>query len=109
MASRFMALTLGTLLLGALPAWAEAPAAPSAEDAKELPPADETITLKKGAKHVLTVSGLSRVALGDPSVADVKTTGVDGVEVSALKAGTTTLMIWSGDGTRRTWRIVVKR
>ncbi|WP_223640753.1 pilus assembly protein N-terminal domain-containing protein [Corallococcus sp. EGB] len=108
MASRFMALTLGTLLLGAMPAWAEAPAARPA-DAEELPPADETLTLKKGGKHMLTVPGLSRVALGDPSVVDVKTTGVNGVEVSALKAGKTTLIVWSGDGARRTYRIVVKR
>lgn len=107
MASRLVVLLSGILLISAMPAWAEDPARPA--DAKELPPADETLTLKKGAKHVLTVKDLSRVALGDPSIADVQTTGVDGVEVSALKAGKTTLMIWSGDGTRRTYRIVVKR
>lgn len=106
MASRFVALTLGTLLLSALPAGAREPAA-RAGDAKELPAADETLTLKKGAKQVLTVPGMSRVALGDPSVADVKTTGKDGVEVSALAKGTTTLIIWGADGKRRTYRIVV--
>ncbi|RKG68976.1 hypothetical protein D7V80_10645 [Corallococcus sp. CA054B] len=106
MASRFVALTLGTLLLSALPAGAREPAA-RAGDSKELPAADETLTLKKGAKQVLTVPGMSRVALGDPSVADVKTTGKDGVEVSALAKGTTTLIIWGADGKRRTYRIVV--
>ncbi|RKH80381.1 hypothetical protein D7X99_22190 [Corallococcus sp. AB032C] len=106
MALRFVALTLGTLLLSALPAGAKEPAA-RAGDSKELPPADETLTLKKGAKQVLTVQGMSRVALGDPSVADVKTTGKDGVEVSALAKGTTTLIIWGSDGKRRTYRIVV--
>ncbi|WP_158621778.1 pilus assembly protein N-terminal domain-containing protein [Corallococcus aberystwythensis] len=102
MASRFVALTLGTLLLGAPPAWAKEPAA-----REEAPAADETLTLKKGAKQVLTVPGLSRVALGDPSVADVKTTGRDGVEVSGLAAGKTTLVVWGDGGKRRTYRIVV--
>ncbi|AFE03257.1 hypothetical protein COCOR_00076 [Corallococcus coralloides DSM 2259] len=106
MASRFVVLTLGTLLLSTLPAGAREPAA-RAGDSKELPAADETLTLKKGAKQVLTVQGMSRVALGDPSIADVKTTGKDGVEVSALAKGTTTLIIWGADGKRRTYRIVV--
>ncbi|MBN8230094.1 pilus assembly protein N-terminal domain-containing protein [Corallococcus macrosporus] len=106
MAARFVALTFGTLLLAAAPAWAKEPAAQtSARD--EAPAADETLTLKKGAKQVLTVPGLSRVALGDPSVADVRTTGKDGVELSALAKGTTTLIVWGGDGKRRTYRIVV--
>ncbi|WP_375755698.1 pilus assembly protein N-terminal domain-containing protein [Corallococcus exercitus] len=106
MASRFVALTLGTLLLGAGPTWAKEPAARTA-DPEEAPAADETLTLKKGAKQVLTVPGLSRVALGDPSVADVKTTGKEGVEVSALAKGTTTLIVWGTGGKRRMYRIVV--
>ncbi|NOK22147.1 pilus assembly protein N-terminal domain-containing protein [Corallococcus carmarthensis] len=106
MASRFVALTLGTLLLGAMPAGAKEPAARTA-DQEEAPAADETLTLKKGAKRVLTVPGLSRVALGDPSIADVKTTGTDGVEISALAAGKTTLIVWGNGGKRRTYRIVV--
>lgn len=105
MISRFAALSVGALLLGAMPSGAKEPARRAPAQAAE-PPADETLTLKRGAKQVLTVPGLTRVALGDPSIADVKTTGADGVEVSALAAGKTTLILWSG-GTRRTYRIVV--
>jgi Flp pilus assembly secretin CpaC len=104
MAARVVALSLGVLLSTAAPTLARA-SPPTSEKA---PPADATITLKRGAKHVLTVPGLSRVALGDPDVADVATTGKDGVKLTARKKGETTLMTWDEDGKRRTWRVVVK-
>jgi Flp pilus assembly secretin CpaC len=102
MASRWMTLSLVSLLSIAAPALAQAPST-------EAPPAAaETLTLKRGAKHVLTVPGLSRVAVGDPDVADVETTGEDSVQVTARKKGQTTLMTWGTGGKRRAWTVVVK-
>jgi pilus assembly protein CpaC len=71
--------------------------------------AEETLTLKKGGTHELKVRGLSRVAVGDPEVADIQATGNDVLKLSGQKAGETTLLVWSGDKQElRSYRIVVR-
>lgn len=107
MAQRIAALTLSTLLFAAAPAVAEDPAPAKAEAAPEAK--EQTVTLKVGGKHMLKVLTLTRVALGDPSIADVETKGLELLVLSALKPGETTLLAWDKAGVRRTWRIVVKR
>ncbi|RYZ35869.1 MAG: hypothetical protein EOO71_33900 [Myxococcaceae bacterium] len=114
MSSRFALLTLATLVLACVPMGAREPSKASKESAKRVaqekvdaPAADETLTVKKGAKRTLTVPGLSRVALGDPSIADVETTGADGVRISGLAVGKTTLIVWDNAGKRRTYLIDV--
>ncbi|WP_158623977.1 pilus assembly protein N-terminal domain-containing protein [Corallococcus llansteffanensis] len=107
MAPRIAALTLWTVLLGAVPAAAKDPAPAKAEASPQAK--EETLTLKVGGKHTLKVPALTRVALGDPSVVDVETEGAEAVVLSALKPGETTLLVWGEGGARRTWRIVVKR
>lgn len=111
MAQRIAALTLWTLLLTAAPAAAKDPAPEPAKAEAEASPAakEQTLTLKVGGKHKLKVLTLTRVALGDPSVADVETQGTEVVVLSALQPGETTLIAWDKAGVRRTWRIVVKR
>lgn len=109
MAQRIAALTLWTLLLTAMPAVAEDPA-PAKPPATQAPKSkEETLTLKVGGKHKLKVLALTRLALGDPSVASVETQGVELVVLSALKPGETTLLVWDKAGVRRTFHIVVKR
>lgn len=72
-------------------------------------PAEETLTLKKGGTHELKVKGLSRVAVGDPEVADIQAPGNDVLKLSGQKAGETTLLVWSGDKQElRTYRVVVR-
>ncbi|RKH25065.1 hypothetical protein D7Y13_33040 [Corallococcus praedator] len=116
MASRIAALTLGALLFACVPVGAKEPSKATKESAKKVaqekvdaPPADETLTLRKGAKRSLLVPGLSRVALGDPTIADVVTTGAEAVEISGLAEGTTTLLTWDSAGKRRAYRIEVGR
>jgi Flp pilus assembly secretin CpaC len=70
---------------------------------------DETVTLKKGDTRELRVKGLKRVAVGDPQVADIVTSGKDALQITAGKAGETTLLVWgSGAKERRAYRIVVR-
>ncbi|MCY1029878.1 pilus assembly protein N-terminal domain-containing protein [Corallococcus sp. BB11-1] len=114
MSSRFAVLALGTLLSACIPLGAREPSQATKASAKKVaqrkvdaPPADETLTLKKGAKRTLTVTGLSRVALGDPTIANVETKGADVVELSGLAPGVTTLITWDAAGKRRTYRIEV--
>ena len=68
----------------------------------------QTVTLKRGDTHEVRVKGVSRVALGDPQVADVSVSESDVLRIEARKAGETTLLIWTGPDVRREYRIVVR-
>jgi len=68
-----------------------------------------TLNLGIGAQKVLTVPGLSRIAVGDPSVADVKTIGNNQVLVIGAGEGKTTLLIWQGGGRRKSYAVSVKK
>jgi pilus assembly protein CpaC len=57
------------------------------------------LALAAGKSQLLTTgSALSRVAVGDPKVADVRVLGQKQVLVQALKPGTTSLYLWTKDG-----------
>jgi pilus assembly protein CpaC len=72
--------------------------------------ADETIALGVGGQRVIQVpGGIGRVAVGDPTVADVKTLGQDQVLLVGLKEGGTTLLVWRSNGVRDGYRISVRR
>ncbi|MFP2906135.1 pilus assembly protein N-terminal domain-containing protein [Pyxidicoccus sp. 3LFB2] len=74
----------------------------------KVPAPDETLTLKKGDTREVQVKGMTRVAMGDPQVADISVGGKDRVRVTASTAGETTLLVWSGgEQARRVYRIVV--
>ncbi len=54
----------------------------------------------------LEMSGLSRVAVGNPAVADVQLISGNELLVVGKKAGSTTLLVWGG-GTRQEYLVVV--
>ncbi len=83
----------------------EVQAGESAEKTAEAP--RETIVLKKGEHRDLEVPGLTRMSLGDNTVADIKSMGGGTVRVSGVAPGETTLLVWA-DGARHAYRIVVK-
>ncbi len=68
---------------------------------------DQTITLVVGQQRVLTIRNLSRVAIGDPSVADVRTVGSNQVLINGVGAGTTSFMAWRTTGQRISYLIRV--
>jgi Flp pilus assembly secretin CpaC len=97
----FVRSTLVALTLLSVPALADPPKKPAPE-AKE-----EVITVRVGNAKAMRVPGMTRLALGDPEIADVNTSGDEGVRIDGLKAGETTLLIWTGKS-RKSYRIVVE-
>ncbi|SEU37201.1 type II and III secretion system protein family protein [Stigmatella erecta] len=68
-----------------------------------------TIALGVGTQRVISVPGLSRIALGDPNVAEVKTISNNQILIIGQSEGKTTLIIWKGSGQRVTYLIAVRR
>ncbi|HEY0840267.1 MAG TPA: pilus assembly protein N-terminal domain-containing protein [Vulgatibacter sp.] len=71
--------------------------------------ADLTIQLGVGTQKVLTISGgVSRVAVGDPNVADVKPVGSNQMLVIGGQVGRTTLIVWKSNGAILSYLVVVR-
>lgn len=68
-----------------------------------------TISLGVGTQRVLSVPGVTRVALGNPAVAEVKTLGSGQLLISGLGEGRTTLLVWKNSGQRVSYIVVVRR
>jgi Flp pilus assembly secretin CpaC len=66
------------------------------------------LTLEPGSPHELEVPGVMRVAVGSPDVVDVHLVDERKVKVEPLGPGTTTLLLWMRDGTRRTYTVSVR-
>ena len=65
------------------------------------------INLAVGEHFWLLTPGVARLAIGDPTVADVKPVGADTLEIVGQAAGTTELLVWSASGTKDSFTIVV--
>lgn len=73
-------------------------------------PAPSTrIVLAPRAQHQLKVAGISRIAIGNAAVVDVKTIGGNALQLIGGTPGTTTLMIWSADGKVTSLEVTVKK
>jgi len=70
---------------------------------------DPTIQLGVGTQKVLSIAGgVSRVAVGDPNVADVKPVGSSQMLVIGGQIGRTTLIVWKSNGARISYQLVVR-
>lgn len=58
-----------------------------------------------GEQRTVEVPGLVRVAVGDPSVVDVRVVGRSELLVQALASGSTALMTWNQAGERHAWQL----
>ena len=58
------------------------------------------INLGVGTQKVITVPGTTRIALGDPNVAEVKAIGGNQILISGTSEGNTTLLVWKSSGQR---------
>jgi hypothetical protein len=76
-----------------------------AQDGGALP---TTLELLEEAEAVLTVPGIARIAIGDPSTADVKNIGNGQLLVTGGAAGKTTVVVWLEGGQRREIAVTVK-
>ncbi|WP_158502148.1 pilus assembly protein N-terminal domain-containing protein [Vitiosangium sp. GDMCC 1.1324] len=85
--------------------------APAPAQGQAAPAHDETLTLNKGEVRILDAKDITRVALGSQEFADVATGG-DGSEkvlrVTGVKKGETTLLVWTKDGKRKSYRLVIQ-
>ena len=70
------------------------------------PALSETMSLEPGEIRSLTVHNIQRVAIGDPSIADLTLVSLKEVLLKAVKPGTTNLIIWDQDG-KQTWSVEV--
>ncbi|XXF75476.1 pilus assembly protein N-terminal domain-containing protein [Myxococcaceae bacterium GXIMD 01537] len=68
-----------------------------------------TISLGVGTQKVLPVPGVTRVALGDQSIAEVKTLGSGQLLITGQSEGKTTLLVWKGNGQRVSYLIAVRK
>jgi pilus assembly protein CpaC len=68
-----------------------------------------TVSLGVGSQKVLTIPGLSRVALGDPAIAEVKTLGSGQLLITGLGEGKTTLLVWKTSGQRVSYLVAVRK
>jgi pilus assembly protein CpaC len=101
---RLVRSTLAVLSLLSVPSLAEEPKKPAPAAAA----AGELITVRAGTSKTLTVPNLTRIALGEPEIADVKVLGDNAIRIDGLKAGQTALILWTGN-TRKPYRIVVEK
>jgi len=68
-----------------------------------------TINLGVGQQKVLSVKGLQRAAIGDPSVIDATSIGKNQIILAAKKNGRTTLILWFKGGKRKTYLVHVSK
>ena len=98
----FLRRALVLLSLVFIPSLADAGPSPTAGLAYEL------FTVQQGSSKTLLVPGMTRIALGDPDIAEVEVTAGDAIRIDGLKVGETTLIVWTS-GWRRGYRIVVEK
>ncbi|MEL6545740.1 MAG: pilus assembly protein N-terminal domain-containing protein, partial [Myxococcota bacterium] len=58
---------------------------------------DQGLDLVIGQQKVISAPGVSRIAVGNPDVADVKVVSADQVLVTAVGVGETELTVWRGN------------
>src|SRR4051794_20585622 len=70
---------------------------------------EKSINLGIGTQRVITVHGVSKIAVGDKSVADVRSTGKDQILVTGVGEGRTSLLVWRQSGQRQSYTVNVRR
>lgn len=68
----------------------------------------DEMSVTVGSQRVIPAVGVTRVAVGNPAVAEVKALG-EQLLITGMGEGRTTLLLWSGRGVRRTLRLNVSR
>ena len=77
----------------------------SARAGEPLPPSE--LLMAVGEVRSYLIEGLTRVAIGNPEIADVEVVSSDEFLIKSKKAGTTNLILWAGQG-QRAFAVTVK-
>jgi serine/threonine-protein kinase len=67
----------------------------------------EQLVLEQGMQKLIDTPGIQRVAVGDMSIADVKTIGNNQILIIGAGPGSTTLLVWTNDNRRRSYTVKV--
>ena len=67
------------------------------------------LSLGVGTQKVVSVPGITRIAVGDPAIADVKTIGNNQILVIGAGEGKTTLLVWKSSGQRVSFLVSVRK
>jgi hypothetical protein len=70
---------------------------------------EQVIALGVGTQKVINVPGLARIAIGDASIADVKSLGSSQLLLVGQTEGRSTLLVWKADGTRHSYALSVRK
>ena len=73
------------------------------------PASPTVISIHVGETAAINQTGLSKMAVGDPSIADVHPTGDDTAEVIGRSEGKTTLLVWDRADHRTAYVIDVEK
>ncbi len=68
----------------------------------------ERVVLPQGANHTIRVDGLRRVAIGNPKVARARAVPPDGLLLTAVSKGITSVHTWSKSGKERAFVVEVR-
>ncbi|MBX5483165.1 MAG: pilus assembly protein N-terminal domain-containing protein [Myxococcaceae bacterium] len=68
-----------------------------------------TVNVKVGAKKVIGVPDIARVAVKDPEIADIRVGDGGEVEITGRAAGRTEVHVWTRDGQKMSYEIAVTR
>jgi pilus assembly protein CpaC len=87
-------------------ALAKDPAVPSTQNVA--PKEGDTLTIKRGETKTVAFQDITRVAVGDPEIADIEVNGPNKLVVKGGTEGKTTLLVWTKDKKRHAFLIDVK-
>ena len=68
-----------------------------------------TLALGVGSQKSIPIQGISRIAVGDPAVADVKIIGGNQLLVVGVGEGKTSILIWKNSGQRLSYVVSVRK
>ena len=68
-----------------------------------------TINLGVGTQKVLPVPGTTRIAVGDPTIAEVRVIGNSQILIIGQAEGKTTLLVWKSSGQRVSYLVTVRK
>lgn len=71
--------------------------------------ASGAVIVKVGGKSTLPVGNVTRVAVSDPSVADIRVGSSDRIEVTGRTEGATEIVVWKTDGSKQSYQVTVSR
>jgi len=67
-----------------------------------------SVSLAVGTQKVIDIPDLTRVAVGDPTIADIRVVGRTQLLIVGAKTGTTTLNVWhTGSANPTSWTVLV--